>query len=249
VAAIARDAAAVVVTSRALADRFAPLNPHVVILPCLFDVARATPPSPVGAALRIGCFGGAFRRASFRKHILPAARDMDRARPVELVVTAALAEKPDSPMLTIAPFQLDFAAFVTAWRGLALNGVAHPYGETGNIAYKGPGSVLAASYLGAAPIVADEPAYAGMDETMGVLKADRSVEAWRDAFERLSAPGEAARLFGRLDIWRRESFDPEHARAPFERLETLARPGRSRPGVQIARLRGALAAARRRLSA
>jgi ADP-heptose:LPS heptosyltransferase len=199
---------------------------RTILWPCVYDgdlaVCRRGTRSP---RLRVGAYGGEFRRPFLETQILPALEGLRANRAIELVLAEGLAaSRPPNDVLTI-PFEPDFRSFVLRWRTLSLDAVLHPYGETTNLHAKGPGSVLTAAYLGAVPIVGQEPAYADLDEEVGVLKAGRDGADWRNCVERLRVPTLADDLFARLDAWARATFAPEHARLPFAELEAIAAPG------------------------
>src|ERR1700752_700650 len=97
--------------------------------------------------------------------------------------------------------QFSFRSFVFNWRALELHALVHPYGVTGNISNKSMASILAAAYLGAVPIVGEEPAYAALSEDNGALKSGPDSSAWPACLERISKREEAEALFGRLDAW------------------------------------------------
>jgi uncharacterized protein (DUF885 family) len=90
---------------------------------------------------------------------------------------------------------------------------------------KGPGTLLAALYLGAAPVVADEPAYGELGIAQGVLRADDSVAAWRAALTRLADPDVRRQHLARLLAHFRAVASPEAARATIEALLAHAAHG------------------------
>jgi hypothetical protein len=99
---------------------------------------------------------------------------MAAAEPVRVVATAAAA-KALAPELGAAeieapPMERSFRQFVRRWRRYGPDILLHPEGATTNAPYKCPTAVIVAGYLGAAPVVADEPAYAGWGEREGVLR-------------------------------------------------------------------------------
>ncbi len=211
---------ALAASTPALARRLAPLHRTVLLWPCVLDASLVCEaPSPPAGILRVGAFGGGFRRASLAAHVLPALAALRRQRPATLFAASDLvAAGADGKASVGLPFEPDFRRFVATWRALRLRAVVHPYGRTSNIANKGCGSILAAWYLGAVPIVGDEPAYAALGEAQGVLKAAPDPAAWQAALARVADPVEAAALFARLTAWCRSACDPELARAPFAAL-------------------------------
>jgi hypothetical protein len=231
--------AALVATSPALARALAPLHRTVLLWPCVLDesLAPSMPVSP-SDALRVGVFGGGFRAASLEAHVLPAMAALRRWRPVTVFAAHGLLAGTPRADVVALPFETDFRSFIARWQTLRLHAVVHPYGRTGNIANKSCASILAAWYLGAVPIVGEEPAYAALGEAEGVLKAAPNPAAWQSALERAADPGEAATLFGRLTAWCRSACDPEGARAPFAALLQAATLP---PSGLVGRLRARLA--------
>ena len=142
----------------------------------------------------------------------------------QVFAAAGLAGEGDVGVVTVA-FEPSFLRFVQVWRDLRLRALVHPYGQTRNIANKSMASVLVASYLGAVPVLGDEPAYAGLSEAEGVLIAAPPPVSWRLALERLADADEAAGLYARLRSWCRRSFHSDQARPAFARIAELAAPG------------------------
>jgi hypothetical protein len=228
------NASALIATTESLADRFAPLAPATIVWPCLYDqdLAKAAR-TPEAGDFRVGAFGGLFRRDSFKKDVIPAMMALREKMPLAVYAANGLAQGVGAADIAAVPFQPDFRSFVHQWRRMGLHAIVHPYGKSGNIANKSMASLLVAAYLGAVPITGDEPAYSGLGENEGVLKAGRSAQDWLAALRRLSEPAERERLYRRLDRFCRTAFDPERAREPFDALLRLAAPG------------GAMTAARR----
>ncbi len=225
VAAFARRACAIIVTSPSLGRSLGGLGTPVILWPCVFDASLAAPPSPEDGVFRIGAFGGEFRRSAFGACVLPAIEALANVRPVVVFATESLAAASTRVPVISAPFDLDFYRFVGTWRGFGLNVVVHPHGETSNIGAKSPASLLVTRYLGAAAVVGDEPAFADVPVDSGVLKMGRDPQSWLNALHSLAAPGKSGQAFDRLDQWARRVFDPQNARSPFA---TLAARGASR---------------------
>jgi hypothetical protein len=121
---------------------------------------------------------------------------------------------------------LNFDRFVSAWRKARPHILVHPPGATRNIAYKGPGVLLVALYLGAAPIVADEPAFEGIGAANGVLRVG-NLDAWRSALAELAEPTTRSTYLSRLVEHARRRWAPRQAQATIERLLTHAAPAGS----------------------
>lgn len=212
-------ATAIVTTSPALAEALSPLHPRIIRWPLVYDRALGDARPPAAPMFRAGVFGGSFRHASFRDHVLPAMGALG----VPVVAGSDIAR--NTAGLDVTPFQPSLARFVADWRRRGLRVLAHPYGESSNIASKGPASLLVAAYLGCVAVVADEPAHAGLGEAEGVVVAGRDPADWLNKLRPLADADTAATFAARLDAWCRRSFDPERARASFAELAALALPG------------------------
>lgn len=216
----ARRMSGIGVTSAGLAHAMSGFHTNILLFPCVLDtdlwrVRPRAPAEPLGG----GVIGGAFRRRSFLNHVLPAARHIG----LGLVAGGDLAR--GRSQAQILPFQFDFRRFVLDWQAIAPAILLHPYGDTANIASKGPGSLLAAAYLGAIPIVGDESAYAELGEDQGVLKATADPTSWREQMRRALDEQSRRELAARFERWIATSFDPEHARPVFTALAARACSG------------------------
>lgn len=125
--------------------------------------------------LRVGFFGGGFRAEAFRIHVLPELKELAAKRPVTVVAGPSVEKFRDEIdrsgiELVTVPVLGDFRHFIAKWQSLKIQVAVHPKGETINIKYKTPNAILVSHYLGAVPIVWDEPAYVGIDESSGTLK-------------------------------------------------------------------------------
>jgi hypothetical protein len=123
----------------------------------------------------------------------------------------------------LLPAHEDFAAFVALWRSRSPQILVHPPVESANVPYKTPSIVLIASLLGAVPIVAAEPAFAGLSESQGVVVvSEQTREAWATAIDRASSAAERRVLSQRLAAWCAQSFAPETNEATIMALLTAA---------------------------
>jgi len=211
-------AAAVWTSTEALAAAHLWLHPQVEVWkPALDPYLRQALPGSAGP-LTIALAGGDFRLSG-----LPGA-PLDQLRRIgdglRLVVTPAAAKmlRPALPgaQIIVPPPERSFRQFIRAWRRFAPDILLHPAGATANTPFKTPTAAIVAGYLGAIPVVADEPAYHGWGETEGVL--------------RLGADGDgiaAAALQVRQAAWRTE----------MERRLTEALTSRFGEDDRIARLR------------
>ena len=216
---------AVIGTSPALCARLASFHRTVLHWPCVLDERLLAPPAvhPTGRPNRpprVACVGGDFRAEGLRRVVLPALDVLPGAR--VLLADRLAAGIPGAHVL---PFEPDFPRFVATWRAAEPDILVHPPGQTANLSMKGPGTLLAALYLGAAPVVADEAAYGGLGIAQGVLRADDSVAAWRAALTRLADPDVRRQHLARLLAHFRAVASPEAARATIEALLAYAAPG------------------------
>ena len=216
----------ILVSTPHLAEIYGDQHHTVMVWPCVFDESLAAPPSPETEppSLRIGAFGGAFRRKSFQQEVLPAVRGLRDRSNVLLHVRSDLARGLDPAEAAPMPFDSSYRQFVFRWQRLGLHAVVHPFGATANIACKSRGSLLTARYLGAVPIVAAETSHADLGKEQGVWVADENSDSWRRALEQVRKPDERTRLFKALDLWCRDTFNPEKIRGPFSRLVAMLPP-------------------------
>src|SRR6185436_3868845 len=91
--------------------------------------------------------------------------------------------------------------------------------------------LIVARYLGAVPVVGDEPAYRGLSEDAGVVVVSGGALAWEAALTGLRHPDRRAALRARLAAFCAERFTAERLQPAFERLCALAPEGaRASPG-------------------
>jgi hypothetical protein len=162
--------------------------------------------------LTISIPGGDFRLAALDAMLLDRLREIAEGPGLRLVATpaGATALRPALPGAEIVaqPPERSFRQFVRAWRRFAPDLLVHPAGSTPNAPFKCPTAAIVAGYLGAVPVVADEPAYQGWDEAQGVLRLSADGEglasaaqrardvAWRGAMGRRLTEALAARFGG-----------------------------------------------------
>jgi hypothetical protein len=113
---------------------------------------------------------------------------------------------------------------VPVWQREAPALLLHPYGDTANIGNKSVATLLCAAYFGAVPVVGDEPAYAGLDETHGVFKATRDPDDWYRQMQRLADPALRLAACQLLLRWADETCNLAASLPTFNRLLALARP-------------------------
>jgi len=137
--------------------------------PCL-DAPPATPNGPLTVVLP----GGDFRLAGLTGPPLGRLRQIAEGPGLRLVVTPAGAQmlRPALPGAEIVelPLERSFRQHIRAWRRFSPDILLHPAGATANAPFKTPTAAIVAGYLGAVPVVADEPAYQDWGEAEGVLR-------------------------------------------------------------------------------
>lgn len=212
--------AALIGTTPALCARLGAFHDRVLRWPCVLDEALLPAPAPRRAGPpRLAIFGGGFRAAGLRDAVLPA---LDALPGHALLVAAGLSHT--APQGQRIPFEPDYRAFVARWHALAPDIVLHPPGRSANMPMKGPGAVLAALHLGAVPVVADEPAFAGLGPAQGVERVPPAPDAWRAALLRLADPALREAYRTRLLDHARLAFAPTNAAAALDALRALAAP-------------------------
>jgi len=212
---------ALIATTPALCTRLRAFHANVLHWPCVLDEALV--PSTAcdrAGPLRVGVIGGDFRRSGLHDVVMPALNGM---RGVELVVAEPIGT--GIPGALRLPFEPDFRRFIAGWRAAGPAIIAHPPGRSRNLAAKSAGVLLASLYLGAVPVVADEPAFADLGASEGVIRVQtRDVSHWRVAFAELASPDTRARLFARLAGYCRETFRSDRARPALDYLLQHAAP-------------------------
>ncbi len=224
---------AVIGTAKPLCARLAAYHRNVLLWPCVLNERLlAVGGSETRGPYRIGFVGGGFRVEGLRRLVVPAlATRPDAALYVVEGEAARIAGA------RVLPFEPDFDRFVAAWRAVAPDVLVHPPGQTRNIGNKAPGILLTALYLGAAPIVADEPAFDGLGAGEGVVRAGDAA-AWRAALEIFAEPAARRENLNRLLAHARVAWAPELARGAVDALLREAAPGGAEA---LARRRAAMA--------
>ena len=205
-------AAAVWTSTDALAAAHVWLHPNVSVWGPTLDPRLDQPTPPANGPLTIAIAGGDFRLGGLAGAVLDRLREIADGPGLRLVVTPAAAKQlrpalPGAEIVT-APRERSFRQFIRAWRRFAPDLLLHPPGATANAPFKSPTAAIVAGYLGAVPIVADEPAYQNWGETEGVLRLGGDGEglalaaprlrdvAWRDDMGRRLAAALSARFSG-----------------------------------------------------
>ncbi len=167
-------AAAVWCSTERLAEAHRPLHPDVKVWGPVLDPLLRNASPPADGPLTVVLPGGDFRASGLAGEPTQRLRAMAEAEPVRLVATAAaakaLAPELGAAEIVVLPQERSFRQFVRRWMSFGPDILLHPAGATANAPFKCPTAVVVAGYLGAAPVVADEPAYDGWGENEGVLR-------------------------------------------------------------------------------
>jgi hypothetical protein len=167
-------AAEVWCSTERLAEVHRPLHPDVKVWGPVLDPLLQAGAPPEDGPLTVVLPGGDFRASGLDGEPLERLAAMAAAEPIRVVATAAagkaLAPELGAADIVVLPQERSFRQFVRNWRSFGPDILLHPEGATSNAPFKCPTAVIVAGYLGAAPVVADEPAYEGWGETEGVLQ-------------------------------------------------------------------------------
>ncbi|HEX3918109.1 MAG TPA: glycosyltransferase [Caulobacteraceae bacterium] len=212
----------------ALAEALAPLHPAMRAWGPVLDPALAVQASRRGEPLTVAIAGGDFRVGGLAGAPVRQLAAIAERQPLRVIATPAIV-RALSPRLSGAeivtqPIERSFRQFIRQWRRYGIDILLHPAGATANAAYKCPTAVLTAGYLGALPIVADEPAYQGWGEAEGVVRFGGDGEGLAAAARRVADAARRDEMRGRLAAALTARFGDE-GRA--DRLHALMRPGRA----------------------
>ena len=167
-------AGAVWASTEALAEAHRPLHPDVRVWGPVMDPRLADGAAPADGPLTVVLPGGDFRALGLEGEPIERLSAMAAAEPIRVVATAAAARAVEPELgraeVVVLPTERSFRQFVRRWRLFGPDILLHPEGATANAPFKCPTAVIVAGYLGAAPVVADEPAYEGWGEHEGVLR-------------------------------------------------------------------------------
>jgi hypothetical protein len=167
-------ATAVWASTESLAEALRPLHPDVRVWGPVLDARLANGAPPPDGPLTVVLPGGDFRAVGLEGEPIERLGAMAAAEPIRVVATAAVAREIEPALgkaeVVVLPPERSFRQFVRRWRLYGPDILLHPEGDTANAPFKCPTAVIVAGYLGAAPVVADEPAYEGWGEHEGVLR-------------------------------------------------------------------------------
>jgi hypothetical protein len=238
----------------AMAEAFARLHPEVRVWGPVMDRALIQPLPAPARTLTIGIPGSDFRAAGLGGLVLDELRALAAHQKLRIIATDAAADALEGVLkrteIDRMPKERSFRQFVRQWRREGIDILLHPAaGATGNAPFKCPTAAIVASYLGAIPVVADEPAYVGWGEPEGVLRledggltdAARGLKRrnWRAGMRERLASSLALRLGaeGRADVLR-DVMGPLRAEGGVPAAAVLASPafGFKRAARQVIRV-------------
>ena len=231
----------VLASTEVLAEAMTRFDRPVLHWPCVFDDSLATtgPRQAVADELTVGVIGGSFRRRDFADHLLPALATEGFRRRIEVHARFDLIHDLDDIPVIAEPMQSSFRQFVYRWQTFGCDVVAHPRGEAANIPYKSLGTLLAARYLGAVPLVGRDSVHTVLGPSEGVCVASSSSDGWAQYLAELSDPAYRRQLFDNLDVWCRKTFDPTNVLTLIPCLDAWSSP--ATVSERDARLRRAMA--------
>jgi hypothetical protein len=230
-------AAEVWTSTETLAAAHRPLHPRVRVWGPVLDPVLRAPPGRRADLLTIALAGGDFRLTGLEGAPIAQLQAISEAQDLRLVVTQAAA-KALAPALRRAeivalPPERSFRQFIRRWRRFAPDLLLHPAGATSNAPFKCPTAVIVAGYLGAVPVVADEPAYDRWGEAEGVIGLGRDARG-------LAAAAAAARdgvwrldMAGRLAAALAARFNDADREAALEAVIAAAAPERRGSARQV----------------
>lgn len=158
-------------------------------------------------------FGGKFRATDIDNIFIPV-RDLSAYQPVTLYARDILEPLRQSlydvgVSLVTTKANDDFKGFVRQYQGFNIDIVLHPPGETKNIKYKTANALLVSHYLGAVPIIANEPAYRGISDNDGAMVTDGSILRVNDAMRKLRDGNTRSAYLEKLSKFCTDRFSPE----------------------------------------
>jgi hypothetical protein len=194
------------------------------------DPRLANGAPPPDGPLTVALPGGDFRAIGLDGEPIERLGAMAAAEPIRVVATAAAARAVEPHLgaaeIVVLPPERSFRQFVRRWRLYGPDILLHPEGATANAPFKCPTAVIVAGYLGAAPVVADEPAYEGWGEHEGVLRLGDDAMGLIRAASGVRKPDWRADMGQRLSRALARRFDSEGRVAMLREATASERPRR-----------------------
>ena len=173
---------------------------------------------------RIAFFGGEHRRELFLSLVHPAAMQLSREHPVELVVfgidrAAIPASRTPSLDVIHAPYEVRYSAALDALAGRQIDVVAHPTPPSANNPYRNANVLINARSAGAVAVVSNAPPYDTLGSPSPALLCDNVVEQWTTALRRLASDAAlCAETYRHADEFCRRHFNGASNAATIERV-------------------------------
>jgi len=207
---ILRDFAGVLVSTPALREDFLRRQVHADIRlfpPAMLAVAPAS--ARQSRELHVAFFGGAHLHPYLLETIVPALRRLAQWRPLTFIAAGVPSEVPPSDGLTIRalPYEPSYARGLERLRQCGIDVLVHPVAPgLRNNPFKNAHALITAHALGAIPVVAAAPPYAGLDEAgVAVLCAD-TPDSWLEGLLRAIDTEQVAGLRERLAAYCESEF-------------------------------------------
>jgi len=230
-------AAEVWTSTESLAAAHRPLHPRVRVWGPVLDPVLRAPSPPPADMLTVALAGGDFRLTGLEGAPIAQLEAISEARDLRLVVTQsaakALAPALGRAEIVALPPERSFRQFIRRWRRFSPDLLLHPAGATSNAPFKCPTAVIVAGYLGAVPIVADEPAYDGWGETEGVIGLGGDGRGLAHAAASARDDRWRADMAGRLGAALAARFNGEGREAMLEAVIAAAAPARRGSARQV----------------
>jgi len=231
-------AAEVWCSTAALAEAHAPLHHRVRVWGPALDRMLEPPSATMRAGpTTIAIAGGDFRLAGLRGVLLDQLSALSASQALRFIVTEAgahpLRAAAPGAVITVAPKERSFRQFVRAWRSRGVDILLHPAGATANAPFKCPTAAIVAHYLGAVPVVADEPAYDGWEAAEGVLRHGADGEGLAAAVAKANDIPWRTSMSDRLAGALAQRFSPESRLAMLAEVLAATPPRRAPELAQV----------------
>ena len=230
-------AAEVWASTETLAAAHRPLHPRVRVWGPVLDPVLRAPSPPAADMLTVALAGGDFRLAGLEGAPIAQLKAISETQDLRLVVTQgaakALAPALERAEIVALPPERSFRQFVRRWRRFAPDVLLHPAGATSNAPFKCPTAVIVAGYLGAVPVVAEEPAYDGWGGAEGVIGLGGDAGGLAHAAASAHDGGWRGDMAGRLATALAARFNGDGRESVLEAVITAAAPERRGSARQV----------------
>jgi len=214
-----------------------PLHPRVRVWGPVLDPVLRAPSPPAADMLTVALAGGDFRLAGLEGAPIAQLKAISETQDLRLVVTQgaakALAPALERAEIVALPPERSFRQFVRRWRRFAPDVLLHPAGATSNAPFKCPTAVIVAGYLGAVPVVAEEPAYDGWGGAEGVIGLGGDAGGLAHAAASAHDGGWRGDMAGRLATALAARFNGDGRESVLEAVIAAAAPERRGSARQV----------------